>query len=267
VLDTEYGDGFTPYFSSLDTTGYTGGSITGAAYIANSLVQSSSYPAPFSVYGYEYTGSNNTFTLNSTSIISFFASFAYSTKTINITSSTLAISSSVYFPNGTINLNSCVITLGTAFDTFNVSGATVNAGTSTITSQATNSLLYFGSNNIYNVVVASGTTRISAAYVNSLTNSSQPVTVQFFSNVTFGTFGLNGTAGNLVTVQSNTTTPRTLTKSSSAWILGNSTDSGNNTGITFLGSGSGNNNYLNVSYITGVYTPAAGSTNKFFFFF
>jgi hypothetical protein len=262
-LDSSSGGGFGATFSSLDTTSYTGGSISGQAYIANSLVQSTSYPAPFAITVYQYTGSSSTFTLNSTSIVS----FSNGTNTVNITSSTLAISSSFSSTAGTVNLNSCAITLGTAFGTFNVSGATVNAGTSTITSQATNSFLSFGSNNIYNVVVASGTTRISAPYVNSLTNSSQPVTVQFVSNVTFGTFGLNGTAGNLVTVQSNTTTPRTLTKSSSAWILGNSTDSGNNTGLTFLGSGSGNNNYLNVSYITGVYTPAAGSTNKFFFFF
>jgi hypothetical protein len=263
VLDSSSGGGFGATFSSFDTTGYTGGSISGQAYIANSLVQSSSYPAPFNISVYQYTGSSSTFTLNSTSIVS----FSNGVKTVNITSSTLAISTIFSFTAGTLNLNSCAITLGTAFGNFNVGGATVNAGTSTITSQATNSFLSFGSNNIYNVVVASGTTRISAPYINSLTNSSQPVTVQFFTNVTFGTFGLNGTAGNLVTVQSNTTTPRTLTKSSSAWILGNSTDSGNNTGITFLGSGSGNNNYLNVSYITGVYTPAAGSTNKFFFFF
>jgi hypothetical protein len=260
VLDNEYGDGFPPYFSLFDTTGYTGGNISGGAYIANSLVQSSSYPAPFSVYGYEYTGSNSTFTLNSTSIIGFSASFAYPTKTINITSSTLAISSGVYFPNGTINLNSCVITLGNLFNSFNVYAATVNAGTSTIISQATNATLSFGSNNIYNVVVASGTTRISAAYVNSLTNSSQPITIQFITNVIFGTFGLNGAAGNLVTVQSDTTTVRTLTKSS-PWNLGNSTDSGNNTGLNFLGSGSGNNNYLNVSYINGVLSfPITGDS-------
>jgi hypothetical protein len=262
-LDSSAGGGFGATFSSLDTTSYTGGSISGQAYIANSLVQSPSYPAPFYVSVYQYTGSSSTFTLNSTSI----AYFSNGVKTVNITSSTLAISSSFYATACTVNLNSCVITLGTAFDTFNVSGATVNAGTSTITSQATNSFLSFGSNNLYNVVVASGTTGISSPYVNSLTNSSQPVTVKFFTDVTFGTFGLNGTAGNLVTVQSNNTTPRTLTKSSSAWILGNSTDSGNNTGITFLGSGSGNNNYLNVSYITGVYTPAAGSTGNFFFMF
>ena len=255
--DSSY-SGYTPYFSSLDTTSYTGGSITGAAYIANSLVQSPSYPAPFSILLYQYTGSSSTFTLNSTSISDFFNPGL--NKTINITSSTLAISGSgglnFYVSAGTVNLNSCVITLGTAFGTFNVSTATVNAGTSTITSQATNSILSFGSNNIYNVVVASGTTRIISPYVNSLTNSSQPVTVEFASNVTLGTFGLNGTAGNLVTVKSNGTTVRTITKSS-PWDLGNSTDSGNNTGITFLGSGSGDNNYLDVSYIDGVYVPVA----------
>jgi len=268
VFNDSGGSGLTPYFSLFDTTGYTGGSITGSAYIANSIAQSPSYPAPFSILLYQYTGSSSTFTLNSTSISDFFNPGL--SKTINITSSTLAISGSggfyFYVTAGTVNLNSCVITLGSAVTSFNVSTATVNAGTSTIISQATNAILSFGSNNIYNLVVASGTTGISSPYVNSLTNSSQPVTVKFFTDVTFGTFGLNGTAGNLVTVQANSTTARTLTKSS-AWNLGFSTDSGNNTGLNFLGSGSGNNNYLNVSYINGAYTPVAASTGNFFFMF
>jgi hypothetical protein len=45
--------------------------------------------------------------------------------------------------------------------------------------------------------------------------------------------------------------------------LGNSVDSGNNTGLDFLPSGSGNNNYLNVSRINGVVILPAVSARLF----
>jgi hypothetical protein len=48
------------------------------------------------------------------------------------------------------------------------------------------------------------------------------------------------------------------------WTLANSTDGGNNTGLTF--GSTGNNGYLNVSYINGV-TSGVLSTGNFFLLF
>jgi hypothetical protein len=73
--------------------------------------------------------------------------------------------------------------------------------------------------------------------------------IQFSDNNEFDVFSINGVSGNLLQLGSNTTTQRTLTKSS-AWNVGaNSIDAGNNTGLSFT---AGDNDYLSVSYINGV---------------
>jgi hypothetical protein len=74
---------------------------------------------------------------------------------------------------------------------------------------------------------------------------------------TFIAFNLRGTSGNLYTVKATTAAQTTLRKSG-AWYMGaNSTNSGNNTGLTFSG-GSGIN-YLDVSYINGVSVGGQGN--------
>lgn len=76
-------------------------------------------------------------------------------------------------------------------------------------------------------------------------------TFQFAAGTTntFIAFDLRGTAGNLYTITSTTTSAATLNKAGTWYMGANSTDSGNNTGLTFA-AGSGID-YLNVSYITG----------------
>ncbi len=92
--------------------------------------------------------------------------------------------------------------------------------------------------------------------------------IQFQSNTTneFTSFSINGTAGNLLQLGSASTTQATLQKST-AWLMGaNSTDAGNNTGLSFTAGGG--IDYLSVSYINGtVVAPPATNTGNFFAFF
>lgn len=90
--------------------------------------------------------------------------------------------------------------------------------------------------------------------------------VQFTGGTTneFTAFSLGGVSGNLLALGSTNTTQVTL-KKPTAWNVGaNSTDGGNNTGLSFTAGG---NDYLNISYVIGVVvsTPTStvyyGSTN------
>ena len=84
--------------------------------------------------------------------------------------------------------------------------------------------------------------------------------VQFTGGTTneFTAFNLNGAAGNLLQLGSTNTTQAIL-KKPSAWYMGaNSTDGGNNTGLTFTAGGG--IDYLSVSYINGQIS-AGGATH------
>lgn len=75
----------------------------------------------------------------------------------------------------------------------------------------------------------------------------------------FGAFSINGSSGNLLQLSSTNTTQAIL-KKPTAWNVGaNSTNSGNNTGLSFTAGG---NDYLNVSYIIG---QSAGGNFLMFF--
>jgi hypothetical protein len=103
----------------------------------------------------------------------------------------------------------------------------------------------------------------SNTFVN-LTNTVQPTTFTFTSGTTttFTNFSISGTAGNLVTVGSTSTTQSTLQKPS-GWNVGlNSTNGGNNTGLSFTGTSP---NYLSISYIRGVVTGPSPSNFLVFF--
>jgi hypothetical protein len=89
--------------------------------------------------------------------------------------------------------------------------------------------------------------------------------IQFNGGTTneFTSFSINGVSGNLLQLGSNNTTQAIL-KKPTAWNVGaNSTDAGNNTGLSFTAGG---NDYLSVSYINGqIAAPAStiyyGATN------
>jgi len=241
------------YFSSLDMTGYSvPGQIDGYVYIKNSLVQSANSVA--SVYMRTSPGQTGTLTLNASNI-GVIDPEGTSSLTIDVTSSSLKLG--VYNSNSGVNLklNNCSVVLT---GSIRQGPGTIDAGNSTITLQGACQGI-FSSDNLNNVIIGDVTSDpaypyLVSSYIKSITNSFQPVAVTFSGDTTFGTFNLNGTSGNLVTMRTPGST-RTLTKHS-AWNVGNSVDGGNNSGINFLSSGLGNNNYLSISNIIGVYTPA-----------
>jgi len=252
----------TAYLASLDTSAYTGGAIGGTVYLKNSLVQSSTGNDVISAV-YLYTGATGTFTLNTRALKDFNGSA--SSQDINITSPNLSISGSTVFiaSSGTLFLNSCVISIGFAGEFRVLSPTVLNSGTSTF--NLTNAYIN-AAGQALNVVNFSGTTgsSIKAASINTIANLAQPATVNIFSDIVFTNFNVNGTSGNLVTVNGYPSTVRTLTKPS-AWTLANSTETaGTNTGLTF--GSTGNNSFLNVSYINGV-TSGVLSTGNFFLLF
>jgi hypothetical protein len=253
------GNFFQAYLSSLDTTSYSGtSSISYRLYVKNSLSQSSSANVIDEVY--LNSGATGTFTLNTPALAIF--NGAASSQNINVTTSTLALNASGSFTSsqGVLFLNGCTIN---NYSSLVVSSpGTLNSGSSTINCLPGN--INTPGQALNNVVLAgtTGASQITTSSIGTISNSVQPATVYFLSNVTFTNFNLNGTALNLVTVRGYFLTVRTLTKSS-AWTLGSSTDSLNNTGLTF--GSTGNNNYLDVSYINGVYV--ASNTGNFFFMF
>ena len=81
---------------------------------------------------------------------------------------------------------------------------------------------------------------------------------------TFTSFVINGTLGNLLQLGSTTTTAVTL-KKTGAWNVGaNSTDGGNNTGLSFT---AGDMDYLSISYVTGQVLAITTVTSNFLMFF
>jgi hypothetical protein len=79
----------------------------------------------------------------------------------------------------------------------------------------------------------------------------------------FTAFNLTGTVGKVCTLGSTTTAQATLQKASTWYMGANSTNGGNNTGLTFTAGGG--IDYLSVSYING--TVAGGYAGNFFAFF
>jgi hypothetical protein len=80
--------------------------------------------------------------------------------------------------------------------------------------------------------------------------------IQFTGGTTneFTSFTINGTVGNLLQLGSTNTTQAILIKTT-AWNVGaNSTDAGNNTGLSFTAGG---NDYLSISYINGQVSSGA----------
>jgi hypothetical protein len=163
-----------------------------------------------------------------------------------------------------VNLGSATINVGSAYIT-----TPFNAGTSTVNVGSGPSTLFYASGlDLYNLTITTlgSILTVNAKSFNSFsfaaTQSAQLILFQ--SDCSFNTFSVNGVSGNLLTIGSDTTTQRTLTKNN-AWTLDNSVDNGNNAGLTFLSSGSGNNSYLQVSYINGVVLSTA-TGNMFLMF-
>jgi hypothetical protein len=202
--------------------------------------------------------------------------------------------------NGTLNLNGKTLTVGTRFSTstgtknltfnggtlvcpdanttsFNNAAptgftTTAGTGTGTISMTAATAKTFVGGGSTYNCTLNQGgigTLTVSGNNTfSNLTNTVNLTSVLFTGGTTniFTNFNLTGALVNLVTLGSTNTTQATLQKGST-WFMGaNSTDAGNNTGLTFTAGGG--INYLNVSYINGtVVAPASGVGGNFLMFF
>jgi hypothetical protein len=213
---------------------------------------------------------------------------------------TLGSTRAVVLGGGTLDLNGKTLTVGTRFTTatgtknltfnggtlvcpdanttsFNnavPTGFTTTAGTGvgTISMTAATAKTFVGGGSTYNCTLNQGgigTLTVSGNNTfSNITNTVNVTTVLFTSGTTniFTNFNLSGALASLVTLGATTTSQATLQKGST-WFMGaNSTDSGNNTGLTFTAGGG--IDYLNVSYINGtVVAPASGVGGQFLVFF
>ena len=155
---------------------------------------------------------------------------------------------------------------------WNVSGSNLTVtGTGTISLTSGSSKTFAGGGiQTYPTLNQGGAGTLTVSGSNKFANITNTAIgrVQFTNGTTniFDAFNLGGTVGNLLQLGSTTTSQTTLQKSS-AWLMGaNSTDAGNNTGVSFTAGGG--IDYLSVSYINGtVVAPPATSTGNFFAFF
>jgi hypothetical protein len=141
-----------------------------------------------------------------------------------------------------------------------VGGPLTVAGTGTISLTSASAKTFAGGDiQTYPTINQGGTGTLTITGSNKFANITNTAIgrVQFTGGTTneFTAFNLNGTAGNLLALGSTNTTQVTLKAPS--WNVGaNSTDAGNNTGLTF---GAGSVDYLSVSYVNGVVTVAPTS--------
>jgi hypothetical protein len=242
------------------------------------------------VWGLSYTfGGTGSYTLT-TNGVSGSQLYCLSGATITLGSALTLTSGMVNFSGySTLNTNGYSLTspsignsLSTANFNFGTSAITATAGGSTTRftfasvtcsqgSTFTFSItgtpaitFYTGTNNRFPALIfgnSSGTVTIigtNCIFQNISSTYVGAKTFQFFGTHTFEDFGLSGTSGNLYTITSYTGSPVTLKKSGTWYVGANSTDSGNNTGLTFTSGGS--IDYLNLSYITGVSNYGVAST-------
>jgi hypothetical protein len=172
------------------------------------------------------------------------------TKTLNLGTSTLTMTTA-----GT----SCMLNSTSTFNFTWSTGAQMtftNTGTVSVGLNGGGKLLppvNFNNNGPVEVQNSNTFTDIRSTYVGAKTFNFTPGETN-----TFIAFNLRGTSGNLYTIKATFTTAQATLRKSGAWYMGaNSTNSGNNTGLTFSG-GSGID-YLDVSYINGVSVGGQGN--------
>lgn len=209
---------------------------------------------------------------------------------------TIGSSRTLNLTNGTLNLNGKTLTIGSFNTSAGTKNITFNGGTIVVNSNFTNA-----SPTGFTTTAGTGTGKISLisstaktfalngctfnctisndgagqlninqttgdnGTINNLTNGVQPTALRFTSAKTYiiNNWNVRGTAGNLVTIDSSTTSAHTLSKSSgtvsadylsisystatggATWYAGaNSTDGGNNTGWIFTAAPASTGNFL-----------------------
>lgn len=164
----------------------------------------------------------------------------------------------------TLDIGSSTITLTSSFTYATSAPSTVFTGTGTISmTRATAKTFAGGGAQTYPTLNQGGTGTLTITGSNKFADITNTAIgrVQFTGGTTneFTAFNLNGVSGNLLQVGSTDTTQATLKAPS--WNVGaNSTDAGNNTGLTFS---AGSVDYLSISYVNG--EIVAGPTSSIYY--
>ena len=143
--------------------------------------------------------------------------------------------------------------------------STTVTGTGTISLTGSSAKSFDGGNiQTYPTLNQGGTGTLTITGSNKFANITNTAIgrVQFTGGTTneFTAFNLNGVSGNLLQLGSTNTTQVTLKAPS--WNVGaNSTDAGNNTGLSFI---AGTVNYLSISYVIGVITAAPPTSTVYY---
>ena len=227
-----------------------------------------------------FNGAGGTFQLQDALTMGSTRDAALANGTLDLNGKTMTVGTRFRISAGTKNLTFnggtlvCPDPNTTSFNNSNPTGFTTTAGTGTgtISMTAATAKTFVGGGSTYNCTLNQGgigTLTVSGAntFLN-ITNTVQPTTVLFtVATHKFTNFSLSGTAGNLVTLGSTSGIVQATLQKGSTWFMGaNSTDAGNNTGLTFTAGGG--IDYLNVSYINGtVVAPASGVGGNFLMFF
>ena len=170
--------------------------------------------------------------------------------------------------SGTINFGSSLVTVVTLTSTAlqNVTMTSSPGAVLSITTPIGNPVIKPKSGNYMPALRFSGSGLVtidnSCTYQDISSSYVGAKTFKFTAGTTntFIGFSLRGTAGQLYTITSTTTSAASLKKAGTWYMGANSINSGNNTNLTFS-NGSGID-YLDVSYITGV---SVGSGSSWFF--
>ena len=199
--------------------------------------------------------------------------------TLNLNGRTLTVGTNYTTAAGTKNLTFnggtlvCPGVTTTAFNNAAPTGFTTTAGTGTgvISMTGATAKTFAGSASTYNCTINQGgagaLTMTGSGTYNNITNTVQPATIIFVTGFTFtfNDFNLNGTAGNLITINSDIAAPHTLSKASgtvsvdylsitnsnatggATWGAGaNSVNGGGNSGWIFAGAGGNTGAFFSV---------------------
>lgn len=170
----------------------------------------------------------------------------------------------------TFDLGSATLTIAGAGNIFDVDPSTnfTFLGTGVISLTSTSGKAFYGGGfQNYPTLNQGGTGTLTILGSNKFADLTNTAIgrIQFTGGTTneFTAFSINGVSGNLLQLGSSNTTQAIL-KKPTAWNVGaNSTDAGNNTGLSFTAGG---NDYLSVSYINGQVSAPTSSSNFFLMF-
>jgi hypothetical protein len=226
-----------------------------------------------------FNGIGGTFQLQDALTMGSTRTATLSNGTLDLNGKTMTVGTSFATGTGTKNLTFnggtlvCPAASAFAFNNVQATGFTTTAGTGigTISMTAATAKNFVGGGSTYNCTLNQGgigTLTITGSNTfSNITNTVQPATVLFTAGTTniFTSFSLSGTAGNLITLGSTTTSQATLQKGSTWYMGANSTNGGNNTGLSFFAGGG--IDYLSVSYINGTVVSSYYGGGNFFNFF